>query len=492
LVIQTGPGKLPSHRRKAQQNLFVLTGLLLLAVLLEKPLTGLPLRVESLAALAVATIAIIAVVRTSPRGIVSFSSLYVVVFSVFHFGFTAAVGVGLADLRDAYEVPVWFHHSSAPTAIWLTILGVLAYGIGASAMLVRQRDPARAPQDGPQIGNWLTRVGFVVIAACVLFWFGLLISKGLLLASYYEYRTQKEVPTEYVFLSLAWGLTMLAAGAPTRLRLWGFLIYSVHVLFAFPLGLRGEVLFPITAAMGVAAARGARVRTRTALLSIAVLLSLISMGKGVRDFGLGRLGSLQASANPIRGLVEMGMTLHPVCAAIEWIEGGDAPMYGATYWAPFDRALGRVAPSLGFVRLPAEEDPRVLNKVVQRRVGNVGFSVVAEAYYNLGPPGVALVMMLVGGLMGWMDTWPAMPVRGAIAGIVMYAQLYHVRNNFISIPSMIILGILVILLVVLAARLTSFEKVSEVQGARSALGAARGRHGRLTPRHARPGSGTSP
>ena len=55
---------------------------------------------------------------------------------------------------------------------------------------------------------------------------------------------------------------------------------------------------------------------------------------------------------------------------------GDPLLWGASYWGPIDRNLTYIVP--GWTRLPAEDDPRLLNVVIQDRVGPVGFSPIAE------------------------------------------------------------------------------------------------------------------
>jgi hypothetical protein len=143
----------------------------------------------------------------------------------------------------------------------------------------------------------------------------------------------------------------------------------------------------------------------------------------------------------------MGYSLRPTAEVLRWLDEGADFMNGASYWAPVDRALVYLVPS--WTRVPAEEDSRILSNLVLKdpAIGAIGFSPVAEAYFNFGVIGVVIVMFLVGMLLGWMEAWPVSPERLAILGIVMNELLFNIRNNFTPVPSHIVLGMLFLLFI---------------------------------------------
>jgi hypothetical protein len=144
---------------------------------------------------------------------------------------------------------------------------------------------------------------------------------------------------------------------------------------------------------------------------------------------------------------------------IRWAERDEPFLYGLSYWAPFDRALVYVLP--GWTRPPANEDDRLLNVVVQKRVGPIGFSVIAEAYRNFAVPGVVVVMFLTGFLLGRFDRWPATPIGKAFAGIILFPMLIQIRNAFTQVPMQVMGGLAVLAVVVLASKISGLPKFNE-------------------------------
>jgi hypothetical protein len=87
-----------------------------------------------------------------------------------------------------------------------------------------------------------------------------------------------------------------------------------------------------------------------------------------------------------------------------------------------------------------------------RRVGPVGFSVVAEAYRNFANWGAVLVLLLIGVLLGAMDRWPASVLPQAVTGVVLAALLNHIRNSWTPAPAQLAIGLALIGLVALVSR----------------------------------------
>jgi hypothetical protein len=143
--------------------------------------------------------------------------------------------------------------------------------------------------------------------------------------------------------------------------------------------------------------------------------------------------------------VEMGGSLHPVEKVVRWQTEGEAFELGASYWAPIERAAARILP--GLRAAAAEDDMRIMNVLVTDRVGPIGFSPVAEAYRNFGPPGVILVLWIFGALLARLDG--IADRRFAILAIAtLYVPLLvNVRNSFVAVPLQCALGVLFVLAV---------------------------------------------
>ncbi len=160
----------------------------------------------------------------------------------------------------------------------------------------------------------------------------------------------------------------------------------------------------------------------------------------------------------------MGASIRPVSLCVQWRAEGDEFLYGGSYWAPFDRALGRVIPGWDTTRLLAEDDERLLNILMKKRISGIGFSPVAEAYRNFGPVGVPLVMFLVGFILGRIDRRPPTRHGMALGGLMFFPLLYQVRNAFVPLPAQFIVGCAIALLIIAIAQASHFKRRKQGKG----------------------------
>jgi hypothetical protein len=86
-----------------------------------------------------------------------------------------------------------------------------------------------------------------------------------------------------------------------------------------------------------------------------------------------------------------------------------------------------------------------MNVLVKERVGEIGFSPVAEAYRNFGRIGVAVVFVVLGVVLAAFDSI-ANPRWATLAIATIYLPLLiNVRNSFISVPAQCAAGVLIVL-----------------------------------------------
>ena len=399
--------------------------------------------IASLSALAVMA----AVLPLCPRGIWSASFSYLAVFCLFHFGLTFVFGLSLPITSDAapylYD---WFSGPSAKEAVILACTGLVACGLGIRIALSLGKRGMRARTEFTDSVNCFDFVGFLFVFLSVCGWFVIVFRSGgagLLFSSYTHYMEATEgEPIPLIDYGVGLGMAFLAAATASRLRRLGFTTFIIWAVFAFPIGLRGEVLFPSVTALVISARRTKPLPISwTVLLTIGVLCA-VALVKDLRQVGVENLGSSPASASPLSALTEMGGSLRPVVEVVTWIDTGDRFSNGSSYWAPFDRALYHLIP--GWVRPEAEEDDRLMNVLVAKRVGEIGFSPIAEAYYNWGAYGVAFVMFLTGLLLGRLDLWHHTPTRHVALGVIVLELLMQVRNDFTPVPAHIAAGLFVL------------------------------------------------
>jgi len=461
------PGAAGRSRSRLQEilpHLFLVCLALMLAVLVIVGLTSVSLAATADITSLCAVGAIIMVVRVSPRRFWSASAMYLFVLCLFHFGLAAIYGLGLPiGSATLANMSVWFYTPYTKEALILTGMGVVSCGIGILTALLwgtkRARSvPSPVSLESASIDRAFLVTGFALVLVSVYGWFLIAVRAGGVGILFGSYETFLAVVGESIALTLTYyginvGMVFLAAAQPATLRRVAFAIFCLWGLIALPLGLRGEVLFPGLTALVIMAKRRPPFSAKVALLLGLLLLSSIAALREVRQVGVRNVGSTTVSASPLDALTELGSSLRPVSEVVYWRATGDQFIDGASYWAPFDRALAKIIPGRGWKLPPAEADPRVLGSLATMRGdGAIGFSVVAEAYRNFGPGGVCVIMALIGLLLGRLDLWPPTVGRQAMLGVLLVPLLVEVRNDFTAVPFQVMSSYAVVCVVVLSAR----------------------------------------
>ena len=436
---------------------FVLLPLIGVILLYRSPLLSLSLADVGKYGIACSVLAVITVYRASSRGAWAPSTIYVSVLSIFHFGLSSVFALGLLSEPTTVHVARWFFRTTTVEAIYLSGLGVLACAAGVQ--IAHLRTTRNIPlvsfskfDNQARLRRVMEMTGATIVVICVLGWYGVVLRSGgfgLLIAPYESYlrATAGSVSNlSFIWFGMGIGMSFIAASAHrsswTRVALIAFLAF---LLFALPLGLRGEVMFPSLTFLVILFRFRRPPSARITLLGVVAVLFAISLLQQIRTVGLGTAPSSNVNGNALDGLTELGSTLRPVSEVILWRQLGEMPISGASYLAPFDRPTCHI-----FVHstcVPALNDPRLLNVLTTQRAGPIGFSPVAEAYRNFGTRGVIFVLGLVGLLLGWFDRRPATPIAQAAVGVIFVELLINVRNGFVAAPSHILIGFLIILFV---------------------------------------------
>ena len=410
---------------------------------------------------------IISMVTFATRnGIWSASSVYLAVLGAFHFGLTSVLGLGMLSDQaiDRDQTSYWLFRNSTREAVYLSCLGYVACGLGIHMSLLR--GAFKTPSSGGlrvfrgdyQLAGYLTKIGSLILILSVTTWFVLVCITGgpeLLVSSYSQYLDKTDDYSGlmgFVWFGMGIGLCFLLSAKERSLWKVAALIgFSLFVLFGFPLGLRGEILFSSLPAIVIISKRK---RPPSFLVTIAfgiTLLFLIGFVKNLRQVGIGASNLTEVKVNGLDGLVELGGSLRPVAEVVFWHENGDDFDFGASYWAPIDRPLVYLIP--GWTRPEAENDDRIMNVLVQNRVGPIGFSPIAEAYRNFGWFGVVVIMMAIGLVLGRMDLWIAEPAQLTLAGIILVELLINTRNSFVAVPQHLTFGAVILASIILYVRL---------------------------------------
>jgi len=374
-------------------------------------------------------------------------AVYAVIFWIFHFGLVAVFGLGLVvegDLTPAQSR--WFLRADGRMAAVIALSGFLALlgaGLAASsrpARLASRSLPAPIAHQAGRLGDLL---GALLVIGCILTWFTLIgtsFGLGTLVGSYMTYRDAEEQVGGIIamlWFALGFGIVLLATAQTTMLTRAANSVFALFALIALPLGMRGEVLFPLAAGLVARGTAGRAPSRRVVLSAVAILLVLIPTLKQIRSVGLASIGARQEVSSPWEAFIELGGSLQPVQKMVAWRVEGDRPTHGSTYLAPLERLLPYFIP--GTPRLTAAEDPRLMNSVMQSTVGEIGFSPIAESFWNFGAIGVVMAMGLVGIVTSSIDRLRGTAGRFATA-VVMVPLLINVRNSFTPLPAQLLVG----------------------------------------------------
>jgi len=384
-------------------------------------------------------------------GVWSATGAYAAVFGCFHFGLVVLLAVGYiapADLSLWDES--WVLSPFAAEAAGLALAGSLAFASGACLIYSRRVRVwmSDRQQNGREPVHPHSVAGSVLVFGAIAVWCGIVISTGGVTGFFGSYEEYLQMTSDsgaalaIIWLVLGCGTVLSVTGRPTWHRTAALIALGCFSLVALPLGLRSEVMFPAVA-MLIALARCGRAITPLKAGAVGLLLLLVvPIVRDLRATGLRALFEAELTPPGLDALAEMGGSLHPVEKVVRWHSEGEAFEWGASYWAPFERAAAKLLP--GLADPAAEDDLRLMNVLVLDRIGAIGFSPVAEAYRNFGPLGVVIVLGLLGMVMGAIDTI-GNPHTAVLAIATLFVPLLiNVRNSFVSVPAQCVAGVLIV------------------------------------------------
>lgn len=385
--------------------------------------------------------------RAFETGVWSLSFLLYLVIALFHVG----LYIGPAFTGTSTEPPrgIWTAWINEPNMRVVSIPLLIAFfsyaaltGIAAWVYSGKVSEKARCEATSDDLSEFawqrrsLADIGSVLLIIGVGAWFFLSISAAgisMFTTTYEEFLAATlYLPMGALYLVIAIGAVFVSQDP---FRFWGkvsLTFFAAFLLAGFVIGLRGETLMPLVGGLAVYARRNRMPSPKTfALASVIVLLAIAAVAQ-VRSVGLSSLSESQVTIGPLDGLAEMGYSVRPLVASIDWhVNAGEEYRYGSTYWAPFERGVSTLVAA---PMMPAEDDYRLMNVEVAQRIGQIGGSIIAEAHHNFGNGGIALVMGITGFASGVLSRGNASPVRLAIFGIFAVMILMHVRNSFAPLP----------------------------------------------------------
>jgi hypothetical protein len=448
-VIGIDSGALIAGRRRWSTALIV-TSAALLAVLLATsaavPVLG--LQVMSAVTLVVTIVLGFLMGRSLPGGLWSPPVLVLLVLALFHEGLLIqpALGDPVPDfLLDMYHG--WFTSALIARSAYIVSVAIAAYSLTTGIVAWARADlPPRPTSDDPERAHtarrWIAGVGAAMLVAAVLVWVlvAAAASGPFFFLDDYELFLAKTagLPLGTCYLVIQVAVPMVVQdlrGWMPRAALIAFAIFS---LLGLPLGLRGEVMYPVAAALAVIAIVYWMPSGWAFLTAVILALFVISGAQQVRAVGLDGLFSSHLHIEPSNAVEEMGYSIRVVQTSVQWHEvDGEPYLHGASYWAPIERAVEAVA---HLPRVPAEQDDRLMNVEILERVGPIGGSIIGEAHHNEGVGGAAAVLALVGAVLALLTTARRRPFVTGVLGLATVAVIGIIRNSATDVAPLLAWG----------------------------------------------------
>ncbi|MDX5476032.1 MAG: O-antigen polysaccharide polymerase Wzy family protein [Bacillaceae bacterium] len=202
-------------------------------------------------------------------------------------------------------------------------------------------------------------------------------------------------------------------------------------------GNRGEVFYPLASSVGVLITRGLKINTKLLLTIIVCFFLIIPLVKEMRGFDLNQVSGTEISVGIKDPFLEIGYTLRPLVFVVGWVENGEEIALGESYIFPFQRGIANFIPGIE----KASYEGKGYN--FRERLPTMGFSVVAEAYYNFHIFGIFIVMSIITILLGAVGDRANNFNRLIFISAFNAVLLNNIRNAFSFVPGQLVMLLLI-------------------------------------------------
>jgi hypothetical protein len=407
-------------------------------------------------ATALAALCLIWILRSADYEWQSGPVAYLVLMWLFHFPLTLLVSLGTnldsvlpASILSWSETGDWYRASAFADAC------AACFVLGCLFVSPAYKEVSRTiPR--PNSSLYFTGMVTIAVSACSLL--ALFLGAGgesVFSESYLRlYDTLFGSTFTLACFMVSIGAILATLSSKPRMRWLPLVLQGAVTIVTLLTGARQYALVGVLVLAVIAAKVGLRVKPLFLTGGVLLVLLIISFVGATRQNGVLNSAAdadLRADAaldngggdkiGPIAALAEMGGSLQTVSLTIGWIEAGDDLRWGGSYWLPIERGLGLLVPG---TREGISDDPRAVSEVTTARAPTSGGSVVAEAFFNFGFGGVA-VLFVLGCLLAYIERRARTCLGLAWGGVVLYAFTLEVRNWFVSVPAQILFGSLPIM-----------------------------------------------
>jgi oligosaccharide repeat unit polymerase len=253
--------------------------------------------------------------------------------------------------------------------------------------------------------------------------------------SYREYRLAMGSAPLYseMLFAMATGLTLAVATGGAIQRRRALLVFAIPAALLALAGNRGEILYPVAAAVAVYFTRGYKISAKALVAGAAVFFLFIPTVEQIRATGVAEADFDALSIRWTDPFVLNGFALRPLTFTVASLDESDEFGAGQTYLLPLRRIAGALTP---FVDRPAYETTPFYD--LRYGLPRQGYSVVAEAYYNFGVVGVMVLLFGIGAFLSLVGDRATGAASLAFAGAVMAVLINAIRNTWAFVPGQIL------------------------------------------------------
>lgn len=193
----------------------------------------------------------------------------------------------------------------------------------------------------------------------------------------------------HLIIILSYAFCMMISNCSFKYWKYGLVLYLIIAIIHFALGNRGEVLYSALTCISIYYLKYKKINTKMLLI---VALTLIIVIPFIREYRVSfsiDTYSLDVKKNITETMAELGFQIAPTTYTVELIENGETYKFGGTYLYGIIDFIIRKIPLIG--GLPS--DSRYNVKYVMPQAG-IGYSQVAESYYNFGFLGMGIFFLI--------------------------------------------------------------------------------------------------
>lgn len=370
-------------------------------------------------------------------------TLTVLIYTLFtQFGLCYVYYLINNDIIDDYggEMYYWLSSSYYPQVMGCALIAIAMIMIGSSVgNLIGTRIKItvkckRVSKVSSEIKNRITTNIGIILLVFALTYFTYYLSTGAYsIGMDYTDLHSNIIMTnplwEYVIILYGFGLCCIVCCGKGKSLFVGICIFGITAVILLLMGNRGEVLFPLLAAIGVFFYKQNKIDKRWIIVGVVIVLVVIPIVKVFRHLGDGNLIELYVKASPLSGIAEMGVSMRMTNYIIRELNDGTRHLlYGFSYINPIVNILDHFIP--GDIRLTAPSyfnfrDSFYLWKAM---------TPVAESYANFGLVGVIIYHFIMGAILGCAERKQPTGNRLTLLACITFIFIYSTRNVFANVP----------------------------------------------------------